>query len=618
MENHISQIELINQYINEKLSETERQRFENQLQSNPEFNALYQEQLTFLEGLKRVQLKAEIRSAKNNYITTKWLKIIVLPIIIIGLGVLCYSLFIKTETTTVVEPIINKTVNVSDSISTKKQVKKSVDSVNIKVEKEAFLKETGVTTLSTSKTETTASLILTTEEKKFVTTDSLGTEESLSSNLISFYKSVKKEPQTITFNTEKPFYVTCKEGTRLTIPAKSFVDVKTGKLARGTINLEVTEYYKLSDMLLSNLSTKSDDKQLETGGMLYVEANKNGGDLKLKSDKRINIQFPDKRKDSMQLFSGEEKNNSINWKLQSNNLKRVAPTQTDLLTEEVDVQVPINLVEEPPIFPGCENETKEEKIKCFSDAIDRIVKKNFNNDFAEELNLNGKYRITVSFVVNKEGKIDEIVARASHTKLVEEAVRVVELLPQMIPAKQRGFNVIVPYSFPITFQIGESTKTNNTSSISFRGETQFEKQMEERLASKDSVAIREITDEEYTRYAFTTSNLGWINCDRFVRVKNKTKFKLKIKNAKGADVKLVFKSISSILPSKKRGVFTDFGDVPANEEVVLIAIKKVEDKLFLGIKETTTKPIDELDLDFKEVSVDKLKAEFQALNKDFN
>ena len=93
MENHISQIELINQYIDKQLSETERLNFENQLESNPEFITLYQEQLIFIEGLKRTQLKLEIASAKRSYIKTKWLKIIGLVIVVLGLLFLCYSLF---------------------------------------------------------------------------------------------------------------------------------------------------------------------------------------------------------------------------------------------------------------------------------------------------------------------------------------------------------------------------------------------------------------------------------------------------------------------------------------------------------------------------------------------
>ena len=72
--------------------------------------------------------------------------------------------------------------------------------------------------------------------------------------------------------------------------------------------------------------------------------------------------------------------------------------------------------------------------------------------------------------------------------------------------------------------------------------------------------------------------------------------------------------MSSILPSSKRNGTYEFGWVPEGEEVVLIAIKKKENKLYLGKKETNTKTILEVDLDFKEVSFEKLQEELEKLN----
>jgi hypothetical protein len=79
----------------------------------------------------------------------------------------------------------------------------------------------------------------------------------------------------------------------------------------------VTEYYKLSDILLANLSTVSNGKHLETGGMLFIEAKKGAIELELKDNKPIDISFPTKnKKQGMQLFSGEWKDKNMNWTLQ--------------------------------------------------------------------------------------------------------------------------------------------------------------------------------------------------------------------------------------------------------------------------------------------------------------
>ena len=44
-------------------------------------------------------------------------------------------------------------------------------------------------------------------------------------------------------------------------------------------------------------------------------------------------------------------------------------------------------------------------------------------------------------------------ARAPHKRLQQEAIRVVKLLPKMIPGKQRGRPVGVKYSLPIAFKV---------------------------------------------------------------------------------------------------------------------------------------------------------------------
>lgn len=174
---------------------------------------------------------------------------------------------------------------------------------------------------------------------------------------------------------------------------------------------------------------------------------------------------------------------------------------------------------------------------------------------------------------------------------------------------------------PINFTVDGSTK-NNLNLITVKDKTSFEKKFEAQLKNRDTVnstSTNVITAKSVSRYAFYGSKLGWINCDRFIRSnKNAIKFKLKIKDANGADVKMVFKSYNSILPSKRNNDNYDFGTVAINEEVILVAIKMIDDKLFLGIKNATTKQISELKFDFKEVSLDQLKSELQKLNPNFD
>ena len=382
-------------------------------------------------------------------------------------------------------------------------------------------------------------------------------------------------------------------------------------------------------MLLANLTTKSDGNQLETGGMLFLEALKDNKELQLKPGSSIEYIFSSggSKKKDMQLFLGEENKDGVDWTLDNITHKSSAVLTTSemVFIEEEDVEVPIQYVEEVPVFPGCENGTNTEKQKCLKEALSNLVSKKFDGNLSNSLNLSlGKHKISTQFKISKEGEIIDILATASSSILGQEAIRVLNLIPKMIPGKQKGKAVVVRYDLPIYFMVvdGSDDAKSSRNLITFKGKTSFEKKFEEQIKKRDSNTtglIGSVTSDDVSRYAFYGSKLGWINCDRFIgSSKNTIKFKLKIKGANGADVKMVFKSLNSILPSRSVGDSYDFGTVAVNEAVVLVAIKKVDDRLFLGLKEANVESVSELDIDFKEVSLEELKAELQKLNKDFN
>lgn len=128
----------------------------------------------------------------------------------------------------------------------------------------------------------------------------------------------------------------------------------------------------------------------------------------------------------------------------------------DIKVDEVeeDIEVPFAVIENVPVFPGCENEKgNNAKKQCMSDKIAQFVNKKFNTDLASDLGLTGRQRISVIFKIDKNGNITGVRARAPHPALEKEAERVINLLPKMKPGKQRGKAVIVPYSLPIVFAV---------------------------------------------------------------------------------------------------------------------------------------------------------------------
>ncbi|PKG53264.1 MULTISPECIES: energy transducer TonB [Olleya] len=129
----------------------------------------------------------------------------------------------------------------------------------------------------------------------------------------------------------------------------------------------------------------------------------------------------------------------------------------DVEVEEVeeDVDVPFSIIENVPVYPGCEGAgNNDAKKKCMSEKIGKFVRKNFNADLAQDLGLDsGIKRINVGFKIDKTGNIVNIQARAPHPKLEQEAKRIIAKLPKMKPGRQRGKAVNVPYGLPITFKV---------------------------------------------------------------------------------------------------------------------------------------------------------------------
>jgi protein TonB len=122
--------------------------------------------------------------------------------------------------------------------------------------------------------------------------------------------------------------------------------------------------------------------------------------------------------------------------------------------EEADV--PFAVIDNVPIYPGCDGAENEILKKCMVDKIGQLVSENFNMKLVESLQLKpGKYRTAVQFKIDKEGTVVDVRARNTNgSEAVEkEAMRVVSLIPNMKPGIQRGKAVAVLYALPIIFEI---------------------------------------------------------------------------------------------------------------------------------------------------------------------
>ena len=116
-------------------------------------------------------------------------------------------------------------------------------------------------------------------------------------------------------------------------------------------------------------------------------------------------------------------------------------TPVEVEEEEVEEQQIFQVVEEMPEFPGGMAE-------CM-----KFLGKNIKYPtISQENGVQG--RVIVQFVVNRDGSIvDPVVVRGVDPYLDKEALRVIASMPKWKPGKQRGKEVRVKYTVPVTFRL---------------------------------------------------------------------------------------------------------------------------------------------------------------------
>jgi hypothetical protein len=104
--------------------------------------------------------------------------------------------------------------------------------------------------------------------------------------------------QVFTLNTKGDTTITGKKGTKIVIPRNSFI--RRDSTPVHEVEFCVEEYYEISEMVLKGLVTLSNNRVLETGGMIHIKATSEGGPVYLSKGSYLDVYF--KKSDSGRLF----------------------------------------------------------------------------------------------------------------------------------------------------------------------------------------------------------------------------------------------------------------------------------------------------------------------------
>ncbi|MFK7806224.1 MAG: energy transducer TonB [Saprospiraceae bacterium] len=135
-------------------------------------------------------------------------------------------------------------------------------------------------------------------------------------------------------------------------------------------------------------------------------------------------------------------------------VKKVIP-KVEPLPELEEVETIFVVVEEMPRFDGCEEIIADKKTRkeCATNKLMQFIYSNIKYPpIARENGIEGT--VVLRFVVEKDGSITDInILKDIGGGCGTEAARVIKMMPDWIPGKQRGKEVRVQYNIPVKYKL---------------------------------------------------------------------------------------------------------------------------------------------------------------------
>jgi len=216
--------------------------------------------------------------------------------------------------------------------------------------------------------------------------------------------------------------------------------------------------------------------------------------------------------------------------------------------------------------------------------------------------------VYVAFVVYANGQVGNVrIVRGVCGSLDSSAIKLVRSIPRFErPGKQNSQPVNVQMVLPVKFSLNSANRNNESDYITTDTVSRYQ---------PDSVAVLNQGSTELSYYIFSTSRLGWINCDRFENnTKSRVDYIVNCNKNDDNNVNIIFHQYKAIMNGNKYSNFYSFR-VPDNERITIVAIKYENGKPYLAIKESKTSAKPENDLVYQPITIEFLKAEMEKMDR---
>lgn len=444
--------------------------------------------------------------------------------------------------------------------------------------------------------------------------------------------------QVFEITNENDTFIIGKNGTKISILKNSFVD-KNGNAITGKINFELKEALTLADMVMGNLTTLSNGKILQTGGMIYTNATANGENIFIAKDKALQISVPTNNKnDSMLLFEGEvnPENHSINWVNPKDIIEKNKPTVVSktisrpIFDEHKNSEVPLLEVPKKPIeysedterllsinfetnsmFPELQQYRNVKfKVTEKSDFNLKDAKKTWYDVKLEKTNEAGIYNVTFEGV--DKGKIitrKYLVSPAYQGNDYKKALAVYEEKFEQYEKKKK--------------EIAKEKERliKEQEKLAIKWQKEFDKQQKNKQQDIENNTYNPHTHDLNLCYTFNLKQLGWSNIDVLYSDSRTQSISLKvnIENKPKEDrvyIAMVFKNKSISLPGyeKKDGTYgfshndSEPTILPVGEEAIILATTYRNNIPYFAFQKIMIAPKQNINLSLKETTKLKLEA----------
>lgn len=382
-------------------------------------------------------------------------------------------------------------------------------------------------------------------------------------------------------------------GSTVAFAASGFVDAK-GNRVSSPVTVELTEALGALEMVAFGLSTRSDDRLLETDGMVQVLASDpSGNELRLRADAPMTVTMPAPViKPRMQLFLSTT---GTNWAVAtsaSDSISRIGWNDTPPRPPVIPFKLPTYKEDQHgkplqpvlPVMPRVPTMSKERsyvrKDPWWGFMRPRVMQARTQKAFAHaerrKASSHKRYQARLERYYRENAEYPAAAQRYTIRKARWDERKVLEKEQWYAEVYQPALRQYDAIAGPLRTQYqAELAAWKRERNIRLERYAQW------------ADSTRSTTVNGLANYVFTTTHLGWINCDRFYSTPpdRLQKVAAQVDQANKAQVYLVFTGMRMLLNM----VRNEAGDhvsplVPVDEPAVVFAFTVIDGQTQLCVR----------------------------------